>query len=590
MSDFVIDIKANLRASPYLEPGPTAIGSAVSRELVTVDQELQKLIDSINDPESVANKIIASLDALSAKIAGLIPNINQGENNAPGDDTWKVFSLADFKPLKVVISGLDKAIGNLGKVTNLLTKVLNIIAFFASSFGSFSKIISALITFAQQKVNNFVQDFKGGVYANVVAPPAFYANYSDLTTFSEQFRGGFNGFLTRLQVSLNNPNDINRPDFTDDATVGGMVIMIDTESLDEIWGALKQLASMFDFVKLFGLNLSPPVPKGLTGRCGYFTKDENKPDQPQIFGIKLEWEASPLATSYKVYRSKTQGGTLYQNVPYLPSGLMEEVDENGLKQPGLLPVVKDMIFSLHTGNSVNYPTRDEYRYEDSTFNKGEPVTITSPAVSGSIITFIDEFVDANLVRYYYVVKSASLGITSANSQELPVLIKTCNDTIDLADIIPQPNGTLEFVALDYGAIGSWSKFEIILAFPWLKDLAKIINDMLEGLKGMVNDTSEALMKFINQIADKIRTYIGILNVISFLLTALKSFVLGPSFSLLNLPPFPGGPRKFVERIRRAKTVTPFSDENGITIGLVIMYAGNEIVAKAIKAIFSLISK
>lgn len=594
MSNFVLDLKAKLRATPYLVPGPTAIGSTVITDVpidqVPIDQELQNIIDTINNPESEANLIIASLDELSARIAGIIPNINQGEDTSPGQDTWKVFSLPDFSALATVVNGLNKAMSSLGKIITLLTKVLNILAFFASSFGSFSKIISAVITLAQQKVNSFVQDFKGGVYANVIAPPAFYANFSDQVTYSEQFRGGFNGFLTRLQISINNPNDQNRPDFTADATVGGLVVMVDTESLDEIWGSLKQLAALFDFVKLFGLNLAPPVPKGLTGQCGYYSKNIGQPNQEQVFGIKLEWEASPLATSYKIYRSKVQGGTLYQNVTYLPSGLMEDVDENGMKQPGLLPIVKDMIFSLHTGNPVTYPTRDEYRYEDDTFNGGQPALVTAPAVSGTMLSYIDEDVAADVVRYYYVIKAVAAGITSANSQELPVLIKTCNDTIDLADIIPQPNGTLEFVSLDFAALGSWSKLEISFVVPWIKDLARIITDMLEGLKGMVSDTSEALIKFINQIADKIKTYIGILNAISFLLTALKSFVLSPSFSLLNVPPASGGPQKFVERIRRAKTVKPFSDENGITIGLVIMYAGNEVVAKAVNAIYSLISK
>jgi len=567
-----IDLNAKIVAYPYVAPSISVLANSSTGASGTSPAGATAL-------DNLITKMRENLNILSGIT---LPIIGAGETIP--QDKWVGVSLdtSNFKAAQVVMMNLNNAMKGLDKIITVLSKVLQIIELFTTSFGSFSKLLVAIVDYAEATVKDFVSGLQAGLYVNVLAPPAFYAKYSDVQQLLDQSRGGFNGFITRLFASLNNPNDLNRPDLSPTAAVGGFVIMIDSKDLDEIWRSLKQLSDMFDFMKLFGLNLAPPPPKGLTGRCGFF--DTN-------FAIKLEWQSSPLATGYTIYRSKIQGGIIHKNIRYIPTALMESVDEHGVKQPGLLPVAKDMIFSLMTGSAVDYPVHDVVSYEDSDFSTyafdtstnsftGEPVSLPATATS-----FLDLTVDPAVIRYYYVIRASSAGIQGKNSQELAVTVKTCNDSINLADIIPQPAGRIEFVSLGLGSFGSWSKIEMTHMFPWLVDLEKIVLDMLESLKGMVTDTADSFMKFIKQIKAKITLYVGILNVIKFLLGALQNFILGSSISILNVPPAIGGTQTFVNRIRKA-TPPPgvtFSDENGVTIGIVIMYSGGDAtVAAAVK--------
>jgi hypothetical protein len=575
----IITLTARIRSYPYISPSATIISNASTGTSGTSPEA-----------SSFLDQIIAQLQAGISNISGTVVGPAQP---VTGQDKWNRGSLTDFSSVQKLVDNLGKAVDGLNNIVNILSKILQIIELFVSGFNSFSKIIESIIDYGEQTINNFVKDLKGGVYLNVIAPPAFLRNYSDQNPdYAEQCRGGFEGFLVRLQGSINNSRDPNRPNFSSDAVVGGMVILMDTESTDEVWNGLKQLGAMFNFVKLFGLNLTPPPPKGLKGRCGYFKKtlDANgnpipAKDQVAKFGIKLEWESSSIISNYLVYRSTIPGG-ITQSVEYVPSTLMDDPDTN---QPGLFTVAKDMLFSLFTKNPVTKPHRLEQVYNDPTFNNGNPVSVDSN-VSGTTIIFIDEFVNEKVMEYFYVVKS---GASGQNSMELPVEVKKCNDLIDLSNVIPHPAGHYEFISAGFGRMNSWSSIQVSMVVPWVVELAGILTDFLESMKGMTNDATDSFMNFLNQIKEKIQLYVGILNTVSYIIGVFKSFVIGPSIAFLELPPAKGGPNNFVQRIKDAQLPSgqaSFSGSNGISVGIVIMYAGNEAVAAGISFIMSLFVK
>jgi hypothetical protein len=534
----------------------------------------------------VSPQAVGFLDQLIAQLTTSVANIGTRVSFAPpSQDQWNTASLPDFSAIQKLTDNLGKAVDGLNQIVTLLQKVLQIIELFVSGFSSFSKIIESIIGFGETTVNNFVQDLKGGVYLNIVAPPAFLAKYNGNPYYIEQSRGGFEGFLTRLQASIDNPNDINRPNFSPDAVVGGMVVLLDSQSLDKIWVGLKQLAALFDFVKLFGLNLTPPPPTGLHGRCGFFNASTGFTTPTQQLGIKLEWQSSSIASNYLVYRSTVPGGVT-QEVEYIPSTLMNDPDTN---EPGLFSIAKDMLFSLFTSNPVTKPTRFVQVYNDPTFNAGKPVQVKSN-VSGVTISFIDTFVDENVPQYFYVVKS---GETGQNSIELSVLVRKCNDLPNKANVIQQPEGHFEFLSMGFGNLNSWSSIQLSAAVPWVGELADMLIKFLDSMKGMVNDATDSFTGFITQIGAKLKLYVGILQTVSYVINMFKSFVIGESISFLELPPAQGGTSYFVDRIRQAKLpsdITSFSDENGISIGIVLMYAGDEIIANAIGFIMSLFVK
>lgn len=582
-----IDIQAKLRAFPYVAP-PGAGARAAAQ------QEAEEISDFISELQQGVNAIPTDITSLLT---------GGPTSNAVGQDEWKRPELADSDDVLVLVKTLNKALGTLDNVVSALQSVLSIIQLFINGFNSFSKLIVSGIDLVQNKLNEYTDTtLTTGVFANVIAPPAFLQGAENKGSQMNQSKGGFDGFITRLRNSVNNTQDDNRPRFGIQDYVGGLVFIVDSESLDDIWTGLKQLAGFFDFMQLFGLNLSPPPPINLNGFSGYFSDPENT--DKEKFGIQLEWNSNYTASAFNVYRSRVPGGQT-EIVPYVPTSLVPN-RETG--EPGLLQVAYSVLTNIWRKQPFILPEREEQVYKDPDFNDGKPVLVK--ASFGKNEKLVDQFIKTEkkviqgqtyeipyyeengekipVVNYYYIIRSCDKEGENEgpDSKELCVAVRTCNDNYNIADLITHPSGQVELFSMGYGKINNWSSIQISGMIPWFTEVIDIMNQLLNSLRGTVVDASDSFSDFLDQIKSKITMYSNLLKVVSWIIQSINNFLLGSSIAMLSLGPVKGGTQVFVDRVAGAQVPDDgsFSGPNGTTIGLVIMYGDSGINVASIKAL------
>jgi len=597
MSTTSLDFKGLLKAFPYIPANPS------SSTTLTMPVAPPVVIKPVVVPttEDLAAAALAAAEAATAAVT----------EPAVGSDQWMPYSLK--------IPGFNsdlitKALNKLNTIIAALEKVLSVIGLFINSFSSFSRLLLSVINIAEAKVDKLLAEgLTSGVYLNVVAPPAFLSSKSGDPDAPHEAYGGFQGFISRLNTSLYNP-DKHKPPFVEGDYVGGCVMVLDSTSLDTIWTELKHMAGMFSFMKLFGFNLEPPAPTNLNGQCGFFEDSKGK----QSYGVKIQWDNTYITSSYKISRSRIPGGTK-QFVEFFPTYL---VDDQETGEPGLLTVVKAWFANIFAprdtsvtkeileedakllgesfivGAPLPYPEKLETVYKDPDFNKGNPKVINNAL--GPTIEYIDtDFVlNSNgqptingevVTQIYYVVQSCLPGgrLSGPFSKELVVTIKACNDAYATTDVIAHPYGRWELLSISDGhvKINTWQSIQIQALIPWAAEIVDLYHQLLDSLKGMVTNASDAFNAFLVQIKEKIQMYIDMVNVLTYMINMLQNFTLGPSVSFLNLKPMSGGMPVFVERIQNAKLPPgspPFSGPNGITIGFVFVY-GSSIGKSAVAA-------
>jgi hypothetical protein len=584
---------------PYVPPvipgQPPATGSAIG-----------------NGPLSGTSEALTKFITETEKTIALIPTGIGIEAPVTGQDQWSGASFADLSFIKKMTDNLNQALKKINALVKVLTQVLQIVQLFISGFNSFSKLILAAINYTQEQINKYADDaFKLGIFLNIVAPPAFFSkNPNSFENFTKA-RGGFNGFITRLRQSIKNTSDSMRPVFNSTSDVGGLVILLDTESLSELYEGLKQLASMFDFMQLFGLQLAPPPPNNVRGKCGFF----KTPGQTaKTYGIQIQWDQNYLAPTFLISRSRTPQGS-QKTVTYVPEYLMDNKQTN---EKGLITVFKDLVVSIQGGTPFALPTKTEIVYEDKSFNKdGSPASVGNNFVSPTLsyidtdITLEDNVaklpeLDAkgnatgNLVPvttlYYVVQSSATPLIKGPFSPVLTVPIKTCNDGFNSVDVIAHPNAQFEILMPGgLAPIGQWTAIQTSAIVPWFLALMDELNKLINSVKGMITSASDSFSDFLTQIQKKVQKFIDILNAIAYIIGLLESFILGPSINFLFLPLASGGTDNFVQRIQDAQPPIvdgqpkPFSGPNGITIGMVFVCGGG-LILKALEFIVSLFVK
>jgi len=551
---------------------------------------------------------------------------------------------------------LKKTLKTLGTITDILGKVLTILSLFVEGFNSFSMLMKSIITLVQEQIKKFADEaLKAGVYITMIAPEAFFEKPTSNNRMEKFLRsyGGYQAFLGQLNAMLHNKSDKNAPPFTSNLSyMGGAIVLIDSTTLDEIWSALKTLGGMFTFAKLFGLHFEPPAPSNLTGSCAFKVVGE-----AQTFGVKLEWDNPFIASTFVLSRSRVQGGQKSFQ-PYFPDSLLDDkktkqpglitVTKAWLSSIGSSWTSKTKYTAaerraqaqknnkdIAVGAPLLFPEKLVTAYIDPSFNKGK-----SKVVVGGVdhtVTYFDSDIKlykgkAYLLKtgktdplaganssqelneaqfalnvyepvsqlFYVVQSSTAMLLKGPFSQETSVIIKTCNDSYNATEVVEQANGRFTIFSTTgmRGALklNTWSVYQVNLMVPWIPEIVKFFDKILNTLKGGTANASDAFIAFVNQLIDKVNTYIQLVNVIAYLISMLQNFAFGPSFAFLNLPPKQGGVDVLMERIRRAKLPPlteeerkmgvperAFSGPDGITIGLVILYGagGDEASQKII---------
>lgn len=600
------DFKARLMAVPY-SPSGTQPGS----------------------PAAELAQLVAEASGLEQAKAFLDKNAGK----------WQQVSF--FNPLpEGMIKTFDKAVKGLGKVMSILTKVMKILQLFISSFGSFAALISSLLSFIRRTVNSMAQDLAtAGAYMNVLMPPSLNKNMSQNDNWKNLSAGGFAGFLGRLQVSLVNPYDKNRPIFDENGVVGGFIILVDATAPDEFFKTIKQLGDLFDFMDLFPFNTSVPPPENIQSYPVYQeTVTEDIAGQTvEKYGIRLKWDSPPgvpfAGGFFRVSRSTIPGGrlTFVKDIPTKLGG-----------KDGFLHALKVRLSTLVSGlrakrkgitskrDPGDWPLKPVYKYDDPEFNPKhkttsteyteideEPISVTmgSPViVKSNPITGGGEYVDQDIPvdtsgdpkfkEYHYIVESGWPGFWGPPSSDIMVPVeKKCIDPMSTA-VVEHPRGYTEFISAGWGGLGQWSSLQIGRSIPLLPNMIEMMNKLLATLEGMVKNSSDSFTDFLNGLEEKIQKYMQIIDIMTAIVTKMKELVLGPSAAFLYIPPKSGGVAGFMDRIRNAKQPkNGFSGVDGMTAGVVFAFGGSlftvngeenealiEVQAKAIEKAFGIMVK
>jgi len=566
-----IDLKAYASVFPYVGPGPD------------VESYTEDALSTMVDVASLLAQAKQDLEDALANVPSTTP---------PSGDEWHRLVI---KPPDVakILDKVSKAVEKLNSVMGIVNAVLKVVELFINATGSWSKLISALIDQAQNQLNRLANS-KAGFYMNLIVPPSFLKESQVKFPIADMASGGFQGFMERLRNSVDDPTDPHRPTYYNKGdTVGGFVILIDSETLDNVYTALTQLAKLFEFSNLFGITLSPPPPRNVRGYSGYFP---NPKTGEYDFGISLDWDAPTTpAASFKVYRDINTGGTETE-VEVAPTEL-------GGKD-GLIQTVKRMLSTYQTA----WPKQKMRVYADSSF---KPVEVkrnirgggsyidfnmpgkkvaTAATIGGIPLPYIFE---PDVLNYYYVVTSK--GVTEGKpSTECHVVCKTCDDTENNVKLIQHESGAHEVLSPDGSILQNrwFASIQTNLFLPYLPEAIALLSDLLENIKGGFGDSSSAFLDFVKDLKSKIENLVSIIIILQKLVAELTKFVVGPSAAFLWLPPEEGGIRNFLNRIQTAKLLEgqeEFSGPSGTSVGYVGVY-GYSIVgltaaeAAALKAI------
>lgn len=481
---------------------------------------------------------------------------------------WKDLVYVDVMPKKL-IAMLDKALTKLAGAIKLLTNIMKILQLFISAFSSFSALLQTFIIYGKQVVNQFSESLSNsGVYVNILIPPAFLKPLMQNKNYANMASGGFEGFLSRLHVSLNNPADINAPRFSSNAVVGGFIILVDANTLDEFFRAMDFLASTFGFMDLFPINAKPMPPINARGSSGYFVQ----PDGTKKFGIKLIWDAPSVRgfTSYRLSRSLKSGG-VRTTVEKIPTKL---IGPRGHEDEGI--IVATMI-KIRTNK---WPLFTEYVYDDK---KGGTKKIWEPKIIGAnIINGGGEYIDydeidtGNVNQYYYVIESGfkigNLWGPRCAEIMVPTYPKNCISTAQ-AETVDHPGGDVELLSQGVGPLGQWSSIQAKLVLPFLPKIVDLLNVFLDKLAGSLKTNSKAFIDFINDITKTMKKYVNYLNALSAMILAIENFFFAmPKISYLSVPTQPGGVNKFYNSVANAKQPPEgFSGKTGTTAGIVFVW-------------------
>lgn len=539
-----IDINGRIEIFPSVDPGGNTLSSSAGSDELT------------NIPKAESG---SALDTL----------VKSGE--------WTAFDLDTSIVPNFTIEKLEKATEKLKNISDVLASIMKFLQLFLTSFNSFSGIISSLLDFVDTEINKWLKDLGGaGVFFNALFPPGFNRNLLANLANAELFTGGFPGFIKRLQVSLNNTADPNRPVFSSDALVGGLIILVDAkndEDAEKFYEAWEQLKEQFNFLNLLPINTSPSPPTNIRG----VSKLENGQ-----YKILLEMDppaVKPGPIRYRISRSIVPGGVPTKT---------RDIPKNLFGDDGFLNALKKRMSNFFAAKAAkrrglpppketgDWPTRIVYVYDDR-----DPEIIRPNIVNGTG-QFIDDQIEADengdpkVSQYYYVVESGfgrgNIWVGGSRSNEIAVPVeKSCIDS-GIAAVIEHKKGHREYISAGRGGIGKWSSIRTQLLLPFLPQLTRMINSFLKTLKGMVKNTSDSFSDFIKGIQEKFETYSFIIDLMLSLIQKLQETTVNNNVAFLYIKPQKGGVQEFMRRVRTAKQPEDgFSDKEGICAGVVFMF-------------------
>ena len=468
---------------------------------------------------------------------------------------------------------LSKMIAKLQGATDILLKVAKIIELVISSFGSLSTIVKTLLSVVQTQVNNWIKDLSGvGLYFNMIVPPAFNEALAGNSKINKLSSGGFQSFVSTLGVSFNNSADNNRPIFSDQAQVGGFVLLIDSDTLDQFFKTMETFSKMFDFMEVFPFNTNPAPPRNITG-AAKFDKKAGK------YGVELKWKApNVFVPMYQISRSLRSGG---------------RNEERDIQITKLKLYASQNKWDLFKAVKYKIQTKEWPQERVRVYDDLEAKQIKVPEFKGPVqvlanaLTGGGSYMDYNIklgadgkpaqLKYFYVIQSgvgdANFGIWGPYSPQVSVpMSPACIDENQAAMVRYQDGSGITrygFIRSGWPGFGKWASVKIKI--PFLEDFAKIFSNVLESIAGMTDNVSSSFSAFLKSIKDKIDYYINMVEALIAIIQSIQALELAGRVAYLYLQIQEGGTRGFMSRLRAAQPIEGgFSGPSGITAGMVFV--------------------
>jgi hypothetical protein len=443
-------------------------------------------------------------------------------------------------------------------IVDILETALNIINTIQTDYLNFYKALQFTIRQLLEQLQQLLVSISStGIYILPVVP--------DISPLDSNYPpgGGFDAFRNKVNKSLFNRDDPNRPIFNSPGDiVGGVVIALVGGS--NLGTLIKDLRVLSRFVSgLFDSDKVNP-PKSLQATPGIYklresgiTRNNLDPEDsvsffrdlavgPQALGIKLSWDEPDgivNAQWYKVFRSRSsKGDPVY--------------DENG--EHARNPEASD-----GSGGELLY------EYRDMSFNGGQPVIINSEGDSSL------EFIDFDVIEgetYYYKVllcfEDEDTFVRGENPEEFvdSSLFSTtvsataagCLPDSPFKDLLETPEGIVDGQAS--GTPPYWSNVTLRQVLgPELDQAFKALVGAVERLWGLVQTSSDHFNTFLDSVKDTLLTTRELLTLIQRVVQSLKDLQLSGSALSLWIDPEEGGMPGFASRFNNADVPEDLQD-------------------------------
>ena len=169
------------------------------------------------------------------------------------DGTWISFQLQDIIPesVKSVTQGIKNVIGPLKATLGLIKTMLSTVKIFLIDMPS---ALKAILMAIQALLEKFLKDLdQTGVYLLSIVPSSNYIDPNMDSTFGmgsfgkflASIGGGSEEFKRKIIDSFDDIYDGNRPQFSDDAVVGAVIVAVDSDKVADVVKGFIALKNLF---------------------------------------------------------------------------------------------------------------------------------------------------------------------------------------------------------------------------------------------------------------------------------------------------------------------------------------------------------
>jgi len=461
-------------------------------------------------------------------------------------DTWRDLGKVNINPLgntldKPIVRKSVNALSDVIGTIEAAIEILKITGKIINAFQSDANSLFVVINFAIQAIIDVLKELAVSISSTGVYVLPLLPETSPFDP-STPAGGGFKEVMAKVNHSLTNSQDPNRPVFFDGDYLGSVIFLLTAGT--NAGDVIKDLSILVKFLQGddSGSKLSTVTALNATPGLYYETEGQSASTYDTITdylsaaagvklpGIKVSWGAPqgiPGIYGYRIYRSKTQEGT-------------PELDDKG----NLLRVPADSPFNA--GRTIT-------QYVDYAFNNGKPVLIKESKKNK--LEYVDFEVYDGEIYFYKVVpvfKDSAGSIVEGEviSQYTSAKASACLPSDLLLNTYETPDGLLRGKAS--GDPPYWNNVTLRgLLGESMDSLLRSVQSLADRLKGVSTSSSKHFEELIETLQDWVDDLTVLLEKIKKFLESLKALQFSANAMVLTIPSESGGVAGLKSRINQA---------------------------------------